>query len=83
MGGVRPKTKLWNDLQKKDCKTLEEFYAKTEKYLCVENAEGALGKAEPLPKTPRTRKKRKGNLKSLSRMIRNGSDLRIALHQLY
>ena len=46
MGGVRPKTKLWNDLQKRDCRTFEEFYARTEKYLRVENAEEALGKAD-------------------------------------
>ena len=45
-GGVYPKTKLWNNLHKRDCRTFEEFYARVEKYLCVENAEEALGKAD-------------------------------------
>ena len=77
MGGVYLKTKFWNDLQKG---TFKEFYARAEKYLRVENAEEALGKADFPTKNPRIRKRRKGNLRYLSRMIKNSIDLRIALH---
>ena len=59
MGGVRLKTKLWNDLQKRDCKTLEEFYAMAEKYLCVENAEDGLGKTDSPTKNSKDKKEKK------------------------
>ena len=59
MGGVRPKTKLWNDLQERDCRTLEEFYAKAEKYLCVENVEEALGKDDSPTKNSKDKKENK------------------------
>ena len=65
MGGVRPKTKLWNDLQERDCRTLEEFYARAEKYLRVKNTEEALGKTNSPIKDPKDKKeKKKKNEKS-------------------
>ena len=80
MGGVYPKTKLWNDLQERDCRTFEEFSANAEKYLHLRMLKRPWGKLTPPPKTPKIRR---GNTRSLSRMTRNGSDLRIPLHQLY
>ena len=59
MSGVRPKTKLWNDLQERDYRTLEEFYAKAEKYLRVENAKEALGKADYPTKNSKDKKDKK------------------------
>ena len=59
MGGVRPKTKLWNDLQERDCRTLEEFYARAEKHLRVENAEEALGKPDSPINNSKDRKEKK------------------------
>ena len=59
MGGVCPKTKLWNDLQERDCRTLEEFYARAEKYLRVENTEEALGKTDSPIKNPKDKKEKK------------------------
>ena len=58
MGGVYPKTKLWNNLQERDSTTLEEFYAKAEKYLCVENANEALGKADSPTKNSKDKKRK-------------------------
>ena len=59
MGGVLLKTKLWNDLQERDCRTLEDFYARAEKYLCVENAKKALGKTDSPIKNRKDKKKKK------------------------
>ena len=59
MGGVRPKTKIWNDLQERDCRTFEEFYARAEKYLRIENAEEALGKTDSPIKNPKDKKEKK------------------------
>ena len=59
MGGVHPKTKLWNDLQEIDYRTLEEFYARAQKYLLVENVDEALGKAYSLTKNSKDKKEKK------------------------
>ena len=59
MGGVCPNTKLWNDLQERDCRTLEEFYAIFEKYLCIENTNEALGKTNSPIKNPKDKKEKK------------------------
>ena len=59
MGGGCPKTKLWKDLQERDCRTLEEFYATIEKYLRVGNAEEALGKADSPTKNSKDKKEKK------------------------
>ena len=64
MGGVHPKIKLWNDLQERDCRTLEEFYARVEKYLRVENVEEALGKADSPTKNSKDKKRKHEELKS-------------------
>ena len=55
---VHPKTKLWNDLQERDCRTLEEFYARDEKYLRVENAEETLRKADSPTKNSKNKKRK-------------------------
>ena len=57
MSGVCLKTKLWNDLQERDCRALEEFYARAEKYLRIENTEEALGKIDSSTKNPKENKK--------------------------
>ena len=59
MGGVHPKTKLWHNLQEKDCRTLKEFYARAEKYLRVENVEEALGKVDSPTKISKDKKEKK------------------------
>ena len=63
MGGVPPKTQLWNDLQERDYRTLEEFYARDEKYLFIENVEVALGKADYPTKNSKDKKEKKRKLK--------------------
>ena len=42
-----------------DCRTLEESYAKVEKYLRVENVEEALGKADSPTKNSKDKKEKK------------------------
>ena len=59
MGRVCSKTKLWNNLQERDCRTLEEFYARAEKYLCLKNTEEALGKTDSPTKNPEDKKEKK------------------------
>ena len=59
MGGVHPKTKLWNNLQERDYRRLKEFYAWDEKYLRVENVEEALRKADSLTKNSKDKKDKK------------------------
>ena len=83
MGGVRPKTKLWKNLQEMDYRTLEEFYAWVEKYRRFENAEEALGKANPPTKNSKDKKEKKRKLEESKPNDQNGNDLRIVLHQLH
>ena len=59
MSEICPKTKLWNDLQERDCRTFEEFYARAEKYMRVENADEALGKADSRIKNCKDKKEKK------------------------
>ena len=59
MGGFHLKTKVWNDMQERDCRILEEFYTMAEKYLHVENAEEALGKADTPTKNSKDKKEKK------------------------
>ena len=58
MGGVCPKTKLWNNLKERDYMTLKEFYVRAEKYLRVENVEEAQGKANSPTKNSKDKKRK-------------------------
>ena len=83
IGGVCPKTKLWNDMQERDCRTFEEFCTRAESTCVLRMLRRPFGKLTPSPKTPKTRKTRRENTRSLSRMTKNDSNLRIELQQLY
>ena len=59
MGGVCSKAKLWNDLQERDCRTREEFYARDKKYIRIENVEEAMGKNDSRTKNFKDKKEKK------------------------
>ena len=43
--GVLPKTPFWDELQQKECQSVNEFYRKARKYMKLENSKEALRKA--------------------------------------
>ena len=71
MGGVCPKSKLWNDLQERDCRALEEFYVRAEKYLHVENTVEAFEKIDSPIKSPKEDKKEKRRKNEESKKRKN------------
>ena len=44
--GVLPKTLFWDELQQKECWSIDEFYKKARKYLKLEDSKEALCKTE-------------------------------------
>ena len=44
--GVPPETPFWDELQQKECWSMEEFYQKARKYLKLEDSKEALRKAK-------------------------------------
>ena len=44
--GVLPKTLFWDELQQKECQSVDDFYRKACKYLKLEDSKVALSKAE-------------------------------------
>ena len=44
--GVLPETLFWDELQQKECQSIDEFYCKTRKYLKLEDSKEALCKTE-------------------------------------
>ena len=44
--GVLPKTSLWDELQQKECQSVDEFYKKARKYLKLEDSKEALHKTK-------------------------------------
>ena len=44
--GVLPETPFWDELQQKECKSVNEFYKKASKFLKLENSKEALNKVQ-------------------------------------
>ena len=42
--GVLPETPFWDELQQKECRSVDEFYRKARKYLKLEDSKEALRK---------------------------------------
>ena len=57
--GVLPKTPFWDELQQKECKSVNEFYKKASKFLKLENSKEACIRQRKPPPTKRMTKERK------------------------
>ena len=46
MNGVPPETPFWDKLQQKECRSVDEFYRKSHKYLKLEDSKEAMHKTK-------------------------------------
>ena len=77
--GVLPKTPFWNKLQKDECKSLQEFYRRVDKIMCLLTTREAVqaGKSTHSEKNNDNNKKRKNGDRhpSLDKMTKKAKAL--------